>query len=245
MPAKFQRASNKRGSFFLYLKAKSTNMNIGVLGSGVVGETIATALTKRGHNVRLGSRSANNEKAAAWVKGANEHATQGDFDDAAAFGEIVFFCLNGEHALDALKQIGADSVQGKIFIDLTNPLDFSKGMPPRLLKGYGSEGSLGEDIQQALPGAFVVKTLNTVNCNVMVDPKQVGKGDHTLFICGNNQDAKNKVMHFLVDNFDWRSDSFLDLGGIEKARMTEAYVPFWVTLMQATGTPMFNIKIVR
>ena len=220
-------------------------MNIGVLGTGTVGETLATALTKKGHNVRMGSRTPDNEKAAAWVKGANEHATQGDFDDAAAFGDIVFFCLNGEHALNAVRLIHADSVQGKIFIDLTNPLDFSRGMPPRLLKGYDSERSLGEDIQEALPGAFVVKTLNTVNCNVMVDPRQVGKGDHTLFICGNNQDAKNKVMHFLVDNFGWRDDSFLDLGGIEKARLMEAYVPFWVTLMQALGTPLFNLKIVR
>lgn len=220
-------------------------MNIGVLGTGMVGETIATALTKKGHNVRMGSRTADNEKAAAWVKGANEHATQGDFDDAAGFGDLIFFCLNGEHALEAIKLIDADSVQEKIFIDVTNPLDFSKGMPPRILEGYGNHTSLGEKIQAALPGAFVVKTLNTVNCNLMVDAKLVAKGDHHLFICGNNSDAKNKTAHFLVDNFGWKADNILDLGGIEKARVTEAYVPLWVSLMQATGTPMFNVKIVR
>lgn len=220
-------------------------MNIGVLGTGVVGETIATALTKKGHNVRLGSRTADNEKAAAWVKGANNHATQGTFDDAAAFGEMIFFCLNGEHALAAADMIGLDSVQGKIFIDLTNPLDFSKGMPPRLLEGYGSNLSLGERIQEALPGALVVKTLNTLNCNVMVDPSQVNRGEHTLFLCGNNGDAKNKVMHFLVDTFGWKPNSFIDLGGLEKARLTEAYVPFWVTIMQALGTPIFNINVVK
>lgn len=219
-------------------------MNIGVLGSGVVGQTIATVLTKKGHNVRLGSRTTDNEKGAAWVKGANEHATQGDFDDAAAFGEIVFFCLNGEHALDALKAIDGDSVQGKIFIDVTNPLDFSKGMPPKLLPAF-SEVSLGEKVQAALPGAFVVKTLNTITCNLMVNPAQVGKGDHSLFICGNNGDAKNKAAHFLVDNFGWKANSFIDLGGIEKARVTEAYVPIWVSLMQAMGTPMFNVKLVK
>lgn len=224
---------------------KFDTMNIGVLGTGVVGETLATALTKKGHNVRLGSRTPDNEKAAVWVKNANEHATQGTFDDAAAFGEIVFFCLNGEHALDGVGMIGADSVEGKLFVDLTNPLDFSKGMPPRLLPGYGSEISLGERIQEALPGAFVVKTLNTVNCRLMVDPSQVNKGDHTLFICGNSSDAKNKVMHFLVDNFGWKAGSFIDLGGIEKANVCEAYVPFWVTIMQAIDTPMFNVKVVR
>lgn len=220
-------------------------MNIGVLGTGVVGETIATALTKKGHNVRIGSRTADNEKAAAWVKKANEHATQGDFEDAAGFGDLVFYCLNGEHALDALKLFHADSLQGKILVDLTNPLDFSRGMPPRLLEGFGGQTSLGEKIQDALPGTFVVKTLNTVNCNLMVDAKLVNKGNHSLFICGNNQDAKNKVMHFLADNFNWDADSFLDLGGIEKSRVMEAYVPLWVSIMQAVGTPMFNLKIVR
>lgn len=219
-------------------------MNIGVLGTGVVGETIATALTKKGFNVRIGSRTADNEKAAAWVRGANDHATQGTFDDAAAFGDIIFFCLNGEHALDAAMMIGLDSVQQKIVIDLTNPLDFSHGMPPRILDEF-IHVSLGERLQVALPGAFVVKTLNTVNCNLMVDARQVNKGDHHLFVCGNNKEAKNKVMHFLVDHFNWKADHLIDLGGIEKARVTEAIVPFWVTVLQELGTPMFNFKIVK
>lgn len=219
-------------------------MNIGVLGTGVVGETIASALTEKGYNVRLGSRTPDNEKAAAWVNKSNEHATQGDFNDAAAFGEIVFFCLNGAHALDAARMIDADSIQNKILIDVTNPLDFSKGMPPRLIDGLSSSVSLGEKIQEALPGAYVVKTLNTVNCNLMVNASLVNKGDHVLFVCGNNTDAKNRVKHFLVDNFYWKGDNLLDLGGIETARITEAYVPLWVGIMQAVGSPMFNIKIV-
>lgn len=220
-------------------------MNIGILGTGIVGETIATALTKKGFNVRMGSRTADNERAADWVKKSNDHATQGDFDDAAAFGEIVFLCLNGEHALNAVKMVHADSVQAKIVIDLTNPLDFSKGLPPRIIDGLGNHTSLGEKIQAALPGAYVVKTLNTVNCNVMVDPKSVNKGDHHLFICGNDADAKNKVKHFLVDNFSWKADNLLDLGGIEQARLTEGIVPLWVSLMQNLGSPMFNFRIVR
>jgi predicted dinucleotide-binding enzyme len=220
-------------------------MNMGVLGTGVVGETIATALTEKGHNVRMGSRSANNEKAEAWVKRSNDHATQSDFNDAAAFGEIVFVCLNGAHALDAVRSIDADSINGKIVIDITNPLDFSKGMPPRLIEGLNNSTSLGEEIQNSLPGAKVVKTLNTVTASVMVNPKLVNNGDHTLFICGNDADAKNKVKHFLVDAFRWKAENLLDLGGIVAARGTEAYVPFWVMLMQATGSPMFNIKVVK
>jgi len=220
-------------------------MNIGVLGTGVVGETIGTALTEKGHNVRLGSRSANNEKAAAWVKKSNDHATQGDFNDAAAFGEIVFLCLNGAHALDAVRSIDADSVNGKIVVDVTNPLDFSKGMPPRLLEGLNNSTSLGEEIQATMPMARVVKTFNTVTCNLMVNPKLVNNGDHSLFICGNDNDAKNKVKHFLVDTFGWKPENLLDLGGIEASRGVEAYVPFWVMMMQATGSPMFNIKVVK
>lgn len=220
-------------------------MNIGVLGTGMVGETIATALTEKGHNVRMGSRSATNEKAAEWVKKSNDRATQGNFNDAAAFGDIVFLCLNGAHALDAVRSIDAENVASKIVIDVTNPLDFTHGMPPGILDGLGNSTSLGEEIQKVLPGAYIVKTFNTINCNLMVDPKLVNNGDHTLFICGNDTDAKNKVKHFLVDTFGWKADNLLDLGGIKSARVTEAYVPLWVSIMQASGSPMFNIKIVR
>jgi len=220
-------------------------MNIGVLGTGMVGETIATALIEKGHQVRMGSRSANNDKAATWVKKSNNKASQGDFNDAAAFGEIVFLCLNGAYALDAVRSINAASINGKVVIDLTNPLDFSKGMPPRLLEGLNNSTSLGEEIQAVLPGASVVKTFNTINSNVMVNPKLVNNGDHTLFICGNDNDAKNKVKQFLVDTFGWKSENLMDLGGMITARGTEAYVPFWVMMMQATGSPMFNIKVVK
>ena len=220
-------------------------MNIGVLGTGVVGETIGTALTEKGHNVRLGSRSPNNEKATSWVKKSNHHTTQGDFADAASFGEILFLCLNGAHALDAIRSIDADSVNGKIVVDVTNPLDFSKGMPPRLIEGLNNSTSLGEEIQAALPGARIVKAFNTVTCNVMVNPKLVNNGDHSLFICGNDADAKNKVKHFLVDTFEWKPENLLDLGGIQSARGMEAYLPLWVMIMQATGSPIFNIKVVK
>lgn len=220
-------------------------MNIGVLGTGAVGETIASALTEKEHNVRMGSRTANNKKAEAWVKRSNKHATQGDFNDAAAFGDLVFLCLNGGFALDAFRSIHSDSIENKILIDCTNPLDFAHGMPPRILNGLGNDNSLGEEIQKALPHAFVVKALNTCTAKLMVDPRLINNGDHHLFVCGNDIDAKNKVKHFLVDNFGWRPENLLDLGGIESARCTEAYVPLWVSMMQALGTPMINIKLVN
>ena len=190
-------------------------MNIGVLGTGSVGTTIATALTEKGHIVRMGSRSANNEKAAAWVKKANKNATQGDFNDAASFGDLIFLCLNGAYALDAVRSVDRDNVSKKIVIDLTNPLDFTQGMPPRILEGLGNSNSLGEEIQKAWPNAYVVKALNTVTAKLMVEPKLVHGGDHSLFICGNDGDAKNKAKHFLVDTFGWRPENLVDLGGID------------------------------
>lgn len=220
-------------------------MNIGVLGTGQVGEAIASALTEKGHFVRMGSRTAANEKAEAWVKKSNDGATQGDFADAAAFGDIVFLCLNGSYALDAVNSIDPAIVNGKIVVDIINPLDFSHGMPPRILNDLGNSNSLGEEIQKALPKAYVVKTLNTVNYKLMVDASIVNKGDHHLFICGDNPEAKNKVKHFLVDNFNWKADHLVDLGGIEAARTVEAIVPFWVLVYQSLGTPLFNFKIVQ
>lgn len=172
-------------------------------------------------------------------------ASAGDFNDAAAFGELLFLCLNGEHALDAVRDIESENIEGKIVIDVTNPLDFSKGMPPGLLEGLNNTNSLGEEIQRALPDALIVKALNTLNCNLMVNPKLVNGGDHTLFICGNDADAKNKVRDLLVDNFGWKADNVLDTGGIQSARGSEAYVPFWVNMMMALGSPMFNIKVVK
>lgn len=220
-------------------------MNIGVLGTGQVGEAIATALTEKGHTVRMGSRTATNDKAAAWVKRSNEHSTQGDFNDAVAFGDLLFLCLNGSYALEAINSIDADNLNGKIVVDITNPLDFAQGMPPRILTDLGNSNSLGEEIQKAIPHAYVVKTLNTVNYKLMVDARIVNKGDHHLFICGDNADAKNKVKHFLVDNFHWKAKHLIDLGGIEAARTVEAIVPFWVLVYQSLGTPLFNFKIVQ
>lgn len=220
-------------------------MKIGVLGTGVVGESIASALIAKNHQVMLGSRTADNEKARNWVQKSGGNAAQGNFDDAAAFGDLFFICLNGEHALRVVGELKETSVRHKIVIDTTNPLDFKKGLPPRLIEGLSNNTSLGEEIQKLLPLSYVVKTLNTINYKLMVDARIVNNGDHNLFLSGDNADAKNKVKHFLVDNFHWKADHLVDLGGIETARTVEEIVPFWVSVWKNLGTPLFNFKIVR
>lgn len=219
-------------------------MKIGVLGTGTVGETIASALVNKGHHVLMGSRSAGNDKAKTWVKKAGERASEGTFDDAALYGDLVFVCLNGEFALEALKNINSNNLASKIVVDVTNPLDFTQGLPPRILEDFRNV-SLGEKIQEAVPHGYVVKALNTVNANVMVDARKVNNGNHTLFICGNEVNAKNQVKHFLVDNFYWKPESLLDLGDIKAARCTEAILPFWVLVWQTLGTPLFSFKVVQ
>ena len=130
-------------------------------------------------------------------------------------------------------------------IDVTNPLDFSNGMPPSLLPEYSNTWSLGEEIQKHLADAKVVKALNTITAKLMVDATLVNDANHNLFICGNDGDAKNTVKQLLADNFSWKAENILDLGDIKYARMTEGIVPFWVSVMQQQGTAMFNYLVVR
>ncbi len=215
-------------------------MKIGILGTGVVGNAIATKLVKLGHEVKMGSRTADNMKGAEWVKENGVKASQGTFADTTAFGEILFNCTHGMASLDVLKLAGAGNLKGKILVDIANALDFSKGMPPSL--AVCNTDSLGEQIQRAFPDVKVVKALNTVNCNLMVNPSLV-KGDHDLFICGNDAQAKAKVVDILKNWFGWKS--VIDLGDITSARATEMLLPIWVRLMGLYKSPNFNFKIVR
>ncbi|MGB8192668.1 MAG: NAD(P)-binding domain-containing protein [Chitinophagaceae bacterium] len=220
-------------------------MNIGILGTGMVGETIGSALITKGHKVKMGSRNAVNSIATSWVDKNGSNASQGTFADAATFGEIVFLCLNGEHAKNAVEMAGPGSFENKLVIDVTNPLDFSRGMPPAMIPSLSNTTSLGEQIQAYLPQAKVVKALNTVTAKLMVDASLLNGGDSNLMICGNDADAKAQVKEFLSREFGWRSDNIIDLGDITGARNTEAFVTLWVRMMQTLGTPMFNIKIVQ
>jgi predicted dinucleotide-binding enzyme len=224
---------------------ESTNeegkMKNGVLGTGMVGQTIGKKLADLGHEVRMGARQAGNDKAAAWAKTAGAKASHGTFADAAGFGEVIWNCTSGGGALDALRAAGADNLRGKLLIDVTNPLDTSKGMPPSL--SVCNTDSLGEQIQRAFPDALVVKTLNTINCNVMVDPGRVAGGDHTAFLSGNDPVAKSRVREILTGWFGWKH--LLDLGDITTARGPEAYLLLWVRLWGAQQTGDFNVKVVR
>jgi predicted dinucleotide-binding enzyme len=216
-------------------------MKIAVLGTGMVGHALATKLVELGHEVTMGSRQAGNEKAVAWAAGAGERAAEGSFADAAAFGELIVHCTAGMHALAALGEAGVGNLAGKVLIDIANPLDFSGGFPPTL--AVCNTDSLGEQIQSTFPDTKVVKALNTMNCQVMVDPALV-PGDHAVFVCGEDAGAKGEVVE-LLGTFGWPAERIVDLGGIRAARGLEMYLPLWLTLMGAVGGPNFNVALVR
>ena len=214
-------------------------MKYGVLGSGMVGQTIAARLAALGHEVMVGTRSP--EKLADWQAGAGRGVQVGGVAEAAAFGELLFNATSGRASLEALQAAGEANLNGKTLVDIANPLDFSHGMPPTLF--ISNDDSLGESIQRAFPGVKVVKALNTVNASLMVDARLVANGEHTLFICGNDAGAKAQVIDLLRTQFGWQE--IIDLGDISNARATEALLPIWVRLYGAFGTPMFQFKIVR
>lgn len=215
-------------------------MKIGVLGTGIVGKTLATKLVKLGHDVRMGSRKAGSDKAKAWVKDAGGRGSEGSFADAAAHGEIIFNCTAGMASLDALRAAGTRNLNGKILIDVSNPLDFSKGMPPSL--SVCNTDSLGEQIQKTFPEAKVVKTLNTVTAALMVEPSLI-PGPHTMFVSGNDANAKNAVIKLLKDGFGWKE--VLDLGDLSAARAQEMYLPLWLRLYMKMQTANVNVHVVR
>ncbi|HXQ48531.1 MAG TPA: NAD(P)-binding domain-containing protein [Thermoplasmata archaeon] len=216
-------------------------MKIGILGSGVVGQTLGTKLASLGHSVKMGSRTPANAEASAWAKKTGEGASHGTFADAAHHGEMLFNCTLGEASLEALRSAKASDLVGKILVDVSNALDFSKGMPPALL--LPSTDSLAEQIQRAFPEARVVKALNTVAAPLMVDPGRLQKGAHSIFICGNDPTAKKAVQELLEVGFGWKD--VVDLGDVSMARGTEAYLLLWTRLYMKFQNPEFNIRIVR
>ncbi|HET9424659.1 MAG TPA: NAD(P)-binding domain-containing protein [Gemmatimonadaceae bacterium] len=214
-------------------------MRIGILGTGMVGQTIATRLVQLGHEVRMGSREPGNEKAKGWVLQAGPRASNGTFADAAAFGEIVFNCTSGDGSMAALKAAGARNLDGKVLIDVANPLNTSKVPLPEL--SFCNDDSLAERIQREFPGVKVVKSLNTMNCQVMVDPKKI-PGEHDVFVSGNDPEAKATVKEILSE-FGW--DNPIDLGDITSARGAEMLLPIWLRLMVAFKSPNFNFHIAK
>jgi predicted dinucleotide-binding enzyme len=226
-------------------------VRFGILGTGVVGKSIAVRLDGLGHDVIVGTRNPEetlsrtdpdqygNPPFGAWQE-EHPEIRLGTFAEAAAHGDMVVNATAGAVSLEALEQAGEDTLNGKILIDISNPLDFSKGMPPTLL--VSNTDSLGEQIQRRFPEAKVVKTLHTMNAYLMVDPAQLAATDHTVFVSGDDAEAKARVSE-LLRSFGW--SDIIDLGDITTARGTEMVLPIWVRLFGVFQKPIYNFKIVR
>jgi 8-hydroxy-5-deazaflavin:NADPH oxidoreductase len=227
-------------------------MKITVLGTGMVGQALAGRLAELGHEVTVGTRDVEatlartepdylgNPPFHVWQE-AHPNVGLRTADDAAADAELIVNATNGEGSIAMLELAGEENLAGKVLIDIANPLDFSQGRPPFLF--VSNTDSLGEQIQRRFPHARVVKALNTMNCQVMVDPSRV-PGAHDVFLCGEDADAKQQVAE-LLESFGWPADRIRDLGGISSARGTEMYVALWLRLWGAVGTGDFNIAVVH
>ncbi len=226
-------------------------MKIGILGTGIVGRTHATKLAELGHEVKMGTRSVEktlaedkpdmmgNEPFVAW-QNKNSKVKLVSFDQAAEFAEIIFNVIKGEVVLKAFENLNKEHLNNKVIIDLSNALDFSKGMPPLLLTHDGN--SIGEQLQQLLPKSKVVKTLNTLSASLQVNPKMLADGNHQIFMSGNDSEAK-KLVETILKSYGWQD--ILDLGDITTARGTELLMPFWLRLWSVLGTTTFNYKIIK
>ena len=223
-------------------------MKIAVMGTGMVGRALAGRLAELGHEVTVGTRDAEATLAreseqdssyAAW-SAARPGIALASFADAAAGADLVVNATSGSVSIDALRAAGEHNLAGKVLIDVSNPLDFSGGGPAMFTD---STDSVGERIQQAFPATRVVKSLNTMNASVMVDPSLV-EGDHVVFVAGDDAGAKDQA-RALLGEFGWPPERVLDIGDITGARGTEQYLMLWLRLMNATGTATFNIAVNR
>ncbi len=223
-------------------------MKIGIIGSGVVGQTLGKKLAELGHDVVLGTRDPgklDEKKNMAgslreWLAQVKDKARVATFAEAASHGELLVNATHGQVSLAALEMAGAAKAGSKTLIDAANELDFSRGMPPAVLASQ--ERCLAEKIQAAFPNLKVVKTLNTIAATVMVDPKALQGGDHTLFMAGDDQAAKAQVAG-LLKAFGWTD--ILDLGNIAQARGMEMYLALWVRLYGSLQNGFINVKVVR
>jgi hypothetical protein len=230
-------------------------MKIAIIGTGIVGRTLALKLKELNHEIMIGTRNVSDKLAdktsdyqgnppfGDWLK-ANSGIKLGTFDEAAKSGEMIINATNGNSSISALTLAGKKNLAGKVLIDISNPLDFSNGMPPGLLPGLSNSNSLGEEIQKTFSEAMVVKTLNTMWCGIMVNPGLIGKGDHINFISGNSTEAKAAVRK-LLNQFGWKDANIFDLGDITAARATESMLPIWLRVMNSLKSGTFNFKIVR
>jgi len=228
-------------------------MKIGILGTGMVGRTLSEHLGSLGEDVMIGTRDvestlAQTEAPRPWMQAfpewhrANPAVRVGTFADTAVHGEVVINATAGAVSLDVLREAGEENLAGKILLELSNPLDASSGMPPSLT--VANTDSIAEQIQRAFPATKVVKTLNTVNASVMVDPGALNHGDHDIFMSGDDPDSKAEVARLLGEWFGWAPEHVIDLGDITTARGPEMYLALWLRLMSSRGTATFNVKVV-
>jgi predicted dinucleotide-binding enzyme len=230
-------------------------MKIAILGTGSVGQTIASKLSELGHEVVIGTRNIS-EKLSSSVKDGygnppfsewhkeNSKVKLETFEKAASFGEIIINATHGGSSLEALKMAGGKNLAGKILVDIANPLDSGKGMPPSLIPELSNTNSLGEEIQKFFPYTLVVKTLNTMWCGLMVNPAIIGGGDHINYIAGNDTGAKNKVKK-LLQQFGWKDENIIDLGDITGARASESVLLIWLRVMGVLQGGAFNFRLVH
>jgi predicted dinucleotide-binding enzyme len=224
-------------------------MKIAILGTGSVGRAFATKLISLGHSVIMGTRNVQSslekkEKSSLYdFLEQNKDVKLATFSDAAAQCEMIIVVTKGEHTLAALQLAGEKNLAEKIVIDITNPLDFSKGFPPSLYPELSNTNSLGEEIQKRFPAAKVIKTLNTMWNGLMINPGLIAGGNHVNYLCGNDKEAKEKVRKFL-NELGWKNESLMDLGDISAARATEATLPIWLRVYGAKQSGAFNFAIV-
>lgn len=214
-------------------------MKIGIFGTGMVGESIATKLIELGHEVMMGSRDSKNEKAVSWAQKMGDKASNGTFGEAGAFGELLFNCTSGEHSLEALKTVSEEDLKGKILIDVANPIAHDSGMPPTFF--VSNTDSLGEQIQKEFPDVKVVKSLNTLSASLMGHPENLPE-ETDIFVSGNDKGAKETVTKLLTE-FGWKRIN--DLGDISTARGSEMYLALWLRMWGVLQSPNYNIKFVK
>jgi len=213
-------------------------MKIGVIGSGIVGRTLASGFIGAGHDVKIGSREPESDELTAWKDKSGARASTGSFADAARFGELIVISTLGSGTEHAISLAGKHNFKGKVVIDTTNPLEFPEDRMPRLFVGWND--SLGERVQRWLPDARLVKAFNIVGNTYMVKPQFPG-GPPTMFFCGNDAGAKQTVARLLSD-FGWES---VDIGGIDGARELESLCILWVRYAIQMKTRDHAFKMLR
>lgn len=222
-------------------------MKIGIIGSGDVGRRLADGLLDLGHQVKIGTRDTSKTEVVEWIdknkkKGdkESENASVGGFAEAASFGDdLIVLCTSWNGTSNAIKMADPGNMTGKVVIDTTNPLDFSQGLPPRMVVGVTD--SAGEINQRLLPGAKVVKAFNIVGNPHMVHPDFPG-GPPTMFICGNDEQAKKMVTESILTPFGWET---VDIGGLEGARLLEPLAMLWIIHYFRTGTGDHAFKLLK